>query len=259
MEVLIVDGAESAGRIAADRIAEVVARKPDARIGAATGSSPLGIYSELARLVRGGDLNLARTQWYALDEYVGLPVGHPQGYAAVIARTVTIPLGILPSRVHVPNGGASDVELESERYDAAVSRRGIDVQTLGIGSNGHVGFNEPGSSFGSRTRVKRLTGQTRADNARFFDGIDAVPTHCITQGLGTIMDADQLILVALGEQKAAAIAAAVEGPTTSMVPASVLQFHRRATVIVDEAAASGLALADYYREAATDLRSPLPR
>jgi glucosamine-6-phosphate deaminase len=249
VEVLIVDDAEAAGRIGADRIASAVARKPPATIGVATGSSPLGVYASLAARSHSGSLDLSRVEWFALDEYVGLPVGHPESYAAVVERTVTAPLGLDPRRVHVPDGAAGDLEAECESYDAALASRGVDIQILGIGSNGHIGFNEPGSSFASRTRVKRLAQQTRADNARFFPTQDDVPTHCITQGLGTIMDADHLLLVALGEQKAEAIAAAVEGPATSMVPASVLQFHRRATVILDEAAASRLRLVDYYRGA----------
>ncbi|MCL2465117.1 MAG: glucosamine-6-phosphate deaminase, partial [Micrococcales bacterium] len=151
--------------------------------------------------------------------------------------------------VHVPNGALDGLETAGQRYDAAiVAAGGVDVQILGIGANGHIGFNEPTSSLNSRTRVKTLTPQTRADNTRFFDSEDEVPRHCITQGIGTIMEARALVLVANGAHKAAAIAAMVEGPVTSWCPASVLQMHPRATVIIDEAAAGRLQLADYYKQ-----------
>lgn len=248
MEIVILPDAAEVGRVAASKIAQTVASKPDAVIGLATGSSPLAIYAELARRVREDGLHFGRARGFALDEYVGIRADHPESYAQVIRREVVEPLGMDPSRVHVPDGRAADIEAACARYESDIrAAGGIDIQILGIGSNGHIGFNEPTSSFASRTRIKTLAPQTRADNARFFATADEVPTHCVTQGLGTIMDAREVVLVAQGEQKAAAIAAAVEGPVTSMVPASLLQFHRRATVIVDEAAASRLALADYYR------------
>ena len=148
----------------------------------------------------------------------------------------------------MPDGRADDIEAACAEYEAAIrDAGGIDLQILGIGANGHVGFNEPTSSFASRTRIKTLAPQTRADNARFFDDPDEVPTHCLTQGLGTIMAARELLLVAQGESKAAAIAGAVEGPVSSMCPGSILQFHQHATVIIDDAAAGELTLTDYYR------------
>jgi glucosamine-6-phosphate deaminase len=151
--------------------------------------------------------------------------------------------------VHTPDGTAADLEAACVDYERRIREAGgVDVQLLGIGTNGHIGFNEPTSSFASRTRIKTLAPRTRQDNARFFDGdLDAVPLHCITQGLGTILDARQLLLVAQGESKAAAVAAAVEGPLSAMVPASALQLHRSAVVLLDEAAASQLTLSDYYR------------
>lgn len=148
-----------------------------------------------------------------------------------------------------PDGFAEDLEAAGPAYEAAIrAAGGVDVQLLGVGSNGHVGFNEPTSSLNSRTRIKTLAERTRLDNARFFPSLDDVPQHCMTQGLGTIMDARQIVLVAQGEAKAHAIAAVVEGPVTAMYPGSVLQLHPRATIIVDPAAASELTLADYYRE-----------
>jgi glucosamine-6-phosphate deaminase len=183
-----------------------------------------------------------------LDEYVGLPQGHPESYTEVIRRTVTEPLGLDPARVHVPGGWAADLVGAGEAYEQAIAAAGgIDVQILGIGQNGHVGFNEPGSSLGSRTRSKVLTSTTRSDNARFFESLEQVPIRCMTQGLGTIMDARRTVLVAQGESKAHAVAAMVEGPVTAMVPASVLQAHPHATVVIDEAAAAELQMSEYYR------------
>ena len=248
MEIIIVRDADEVGRVAARKIASVVQRDPEAVLGLATGSSPTGIYASLAARVEAGELDFGRASGFALDEYVGIPLEHPESYASVIHRDVVVPLGMDASRVRVPDGRASDVEAAVVDYERAIADAGgIDVQILGIGSNGHIGFNEPTSSFASRTRIKTLAPQTRADNARFFDDPSQVPTHCLTQGLGTILDARRVLLVAHGASKAAAVAAAVEGPLTSMCPGSALQLHPDATVVVDEAAASELQLADYYR------------
>ncbi|MFD1722067.1 glucosamine-6-phosphate deaminase [Amnibacterium endophyticum] len=249
MEIVILPDAQAVGRAAAARIAAVVRAKPDAVLGLSTGSSPLGAYAALRERVDSGALDLSRASGFALDEYVGLPAGSEQSYAATIAAEVTGPLRMDPARVRVPDGGAHDLEAACADYERAIrDAGGVDVQLLGIGANGHIGFNEPTSSIASRTRIKTLSERTREDNARFFDGdLEAVPLHCITQGLGTILEARRLVLVAQGEAKAAAVAAAVEGPLTAMVPGSVLQLHPAATVLVDEAAAADLRLADYYR------------
>ncbi len=255
MQVIIVPTPQDVGRTAASRIARIVSDTPEAVLGVATGSSPLGTYSELAAAVERGDLDLSRASAFALDEYVGLAPEHPESYRSVIDRTVTTPLRMQADRVHVPPGSADDLGAACEEYERRIAQVGpVDVQLLGIGSNGHVGFNEPTSSFGSRTRIKTLTSATREANARFFDGLDDVPQHCITQGLGTILDARELLLVAFGAGKADAVAAAVEGPLSSMCPASALQLHRSASVVVDEEAAAGLRLRDYYRE----IREHLP-
>ena len=248
MEVVLLPDAAAVGRLAAAKVAAAVRRRPDAVLGLATGSSPAGIYAELARQVAAGELDLSGVSCFALDEYVGLPEDHPQSYASVLRRTVVEPLRLDPARVHVPDGRAADLEAAAREYEAAIAAAGgIDVQILGVGANGHIGFNEPTSSFASRTRIKTLAPRTRADNARFFASPEEVPTHCLTQGLGTILDARRLVLVAQGEAKAAAVAAAVEGPLSSICPASALQLHPRASVVVDEAAASRLRLTDYYR------------
>lgn len=247
MEVVIVGSAEAVGDAAARAVAEHVADNPTTVLGLATGSSPLPLYRALAERVAAG-LDVSRVSGFALDEYVGLPGEHPASYHSVVAQEVIGPLGLNPESVFVPNGLADDLPAACEEYERAIAAAGgVDVQILGIGSDGHIGFNEPTSSLVSRTRIKTLTEQTRRDNARFFASLDEVPRHCVTQGLGTILDAKHLLLVAAGPGKAAAVAAAVEGPLSAMCPASVIQLHRHATVVVDEAAAAQLTLADYYR------------
>ncbi len=246
-EVIIVDSAETAGRLVSDHIAEHLQITPEFVLGVATGSTPVPVYRALAqRKAREVDFSAAFA--FALDEYVGLPEGHPQSYRAVIDREVTQPLGFDPTRVNVPDGRAEGIETAGERYEAALrASGGVNLQLLGIGTTGHIGFNEPGSSFGSLTRVKTLTEQTRADNARFFESLDEVPIHCVTQGLGTILRAHHLVLLAFGRGKAEAVAGAVEGPVTASMPGSAIQLHSHVTVVVDEAAASRLKHADYYR------------
>ena len=248
MQIVIAGSPAEVGRLAAGKISRLVRRQPDAVLGLATGSSPLAIYAELARQVRERGLDCTAVRAFALDEYVGLPAEHPESYHSVIRRQVVEPLKLDPAAVHVPDGTAADVDAACAAYERLITETGgIDIQILGIGANGHIGFNEPTSSFASRTRIKTLAPRTRADNARFFDTLQEVPTHCLTQGLGTILDARRLVLVAQGEAKATAVAAMVEGPVTSMCPGSALQLHPDATVIVDEPAASRLALTDYYR------------
>jgi glucosamine-6-phosphate deaminase len=244
-EIIVVETQAAAGELAADVILELIAGKPDAVLGLATGSTPLALY----RAIAARKADLSRVRGFALDEYVGLPPGHPESYRAVITREVVEPLGLTPELVRVP-ADRGPIETAGERYEEdIIAAGGVDLQILGIGTDGHIGFNEPGSSFASLTRVKTLTPQTRADNARFFASIDEVPVNCITQGLGTIHRAKHLVLLAFGEGKADAIAAAVEGPVTASAPASAIQLHSHVTVIVDEAAASRLANLDYYRYA----------
>jgi len=245
-EVVIVENAAAAGSLVADEIAALIRRRPDAVLGLATGSTPLPVYEALRIRLAGRDLSGVRG--FALDEYVGIDPAHPESYRSVITREVVEPLGLNPDLIRVPNGATAGIESAGADYDAAIAAAGgIDLQILGIGTDGHIGFNEPGSSFASRTRVKTLTAQTREDNARFFDSIDDVPMHCITQGLGTILEARHLVLLAFGEGKAEAVAGAAEGPISALLPGSAIQLHPHATVVVDEAAASRLKLADYYR------------
>lgn len=245
-EVVIVEDAASAGALVADEIVRLVRANPDAVLGLATGSTPLPVYEALRSRLAGVDLS--RVRGFALDEYVGIDPAHPESYRSVITREVVEPLGLDPRRIHVPDGSLEGIEHAGEDYERAITEAGgVDLQILGIGTDGHIGFNEPGSSFASLTRVKTLTEQTREDNARFFDSVDDVPRHCITQGLGTILRARHLVLLAFGESKAEAVAGAVEGPLTASLPGSAIQLHPHATVVIDEAAAAHLANADYYR------------
>jgi glucosamine-6-phosphate deaminase len=249
MEVVIVPDSTAAGRLVGEAIASLVGRRPNCVLGLATGSSPLAVYRDVARRVADGSLSLVHCRAFLLDEYVGLAADHPQSYRSFIGREFEQHVDISPDAVRGPEGADADVEATCAAYEAEiVAAGGIDLQLLGIGTDGHVGFNEPVSSLASRTRLKTLTEQTRLDNARFFASLNDVPRHVVTQGIGTILEARHLVLLAFGEAKAAAVAAAVEGPLTAMVPASALQLHRHATVVIDEAAASLLSLSDYYRE-----------
>jgi glucosamine-6-phosphate deaminase len=250
MEVVVTASADQAGALAADAIEALVRLKPRAVLGTATGSSPLPIYTELVRRHRDGTgPAYDGVQTFNLDEYVGLPAGHEQTYLATIHRELTDGLGLARDRVHGPDPAAEGIATAGARYERLIADAGgVDLQLLGIGSDGHLAFNEPGSSLASRTRIKTLTRRTREDNARFFGSVDEVPVHVLTQGLGTILEARHLILIATGTGKAEAIAAAVEGPLSASCPASVLQLHPHATVVLDEAAAAGLRRAGYYRE-----------
>lgn len=245
MEVVILNSGKALGKLAADAIQALLGRTPDAVLGLATGSSPLPVYDELA--ARQG-LDFSWASAFALDEYVGLPEGHPESYREVIRREFTSRVNIRPENVHTPDGAAADIPSACAAYEEAIAAAGgVDLQLLGAGTDGHLAFNEPGSSLSSRTRIKSLIEQTRRDNARFFDGLAEVPRHVITQGLGTIMDARHVVLLATGARKAQAVRDLVEGPVSAICPASVLQFHRHATILLDEAAASALKLADFYR------------
>lgn len=249
MEVVICPDPGEVARLAASKVARVAkAVGPSVVLGVATGSSPVALYENLAAKVAAGELDLSQASAFALDEYIGLPKGHPESYEVVIRRTVTEPLQLDPARVHTPDGFAADIDAAAKAYEQAiVDAGGIDIQIVGVGANGHIGFNEPSSSLASRTRIKTLADRTREDNARFFASLDEVPRHCLTQGLGTIMDAREVLLIAQGEGKADAIASVVEGPITAMVPGSVLQMHPKVTLVIDEAAASKLTMLDFYR------------
>lgn len=248
MQVIVCDSPEEVGSRAAD-IVEARVRRGPAVLGLATGSSPAGTYTELIRRHRESGLSFQRTTAFTLDEYAGLPLDHEQSYYSTIRREFVDHVDLPLTQLLTPHGDAPDLPAEAARYDAAIrDAGGVDVQILGIGANGHIGFNEPTSSLNSRTRVKTLAGLTRSDNARFFPGGE-VPQLCLTQGLGTIGESRQAVLVALGRNKSAAVRAMVEGPVSAFCPASVLQLHPHAAVVLDREAASELQLIDYYLRA----------
>lgn len=247
MKVYISNNTEALAVIAAEAIASVIERTPKPVLGVATGSSPLPIYRELSRRV-GDGYEMSSATAFALDEYVGIPTDHPQSYLQVIRREVQIPLGLKADRVFVPDGRAADLSQACADYEKAITEAGgIDLQILGIGSDGHIGFNEPSSSLASRTRAVALMEETRNDNARFFDGLDQVPMRCLTQGIGTILEAGEIVLMAQGASKAKAVASMVEGPISASCPASALQLHPEVIVLLDEDAAAGLRFTAYYR------------
>ena len=249
MEVVIARP-EQLANLAADIVEALLRARPVAVIGVATGSSPLAVYGELVRRHREEGLSFALARAFMLDEYVGLPADHPERYRNVVDAQFASQVDFAPGAVQGPDGLSDDIPGACLAYEQAIEQSGgVDLQILGIGTDGHIGFNEPGSSLASRTRIKTLTRQTRQDNARFFGGeLAAVPSHCLTQGLGTIMAARHLVLLATGRGKAEAVHQLAEGPVSAMWPATILQHHPHVTVLVDAAAASRLQLADYYRE-----------
>jgi len=248
MEIVIKETYEEMSQLAAQLIAEIIRRKPRAVIGLATGSTPLGTYRELIKMHREEGLDFSQVVSFNLDEYVGLPKDNEQSYHYFMWENLFKHINIVPANVHIPDGMAADLKEACDTFEIEIDDHGgIDVQWLGIGHNGHIAFNEPGSSLGSRTRIKTLTEKTRQDNARFFDSIDKVPKYCVTMGIGTILEARKLVLLANGENKAEAIQATLEGPITVSVPASAIQLHPDVTVIMDRAAASKLTR-EYHTE-----------
>lgn len=244
MEIIIQPTAEAATDIAARLMGRLLREKPNAVLGLATGSTPQPLYRKLVQM----KLDWRRVTCFNLDEYVGLSPAHPASYHSFMRENLFQHVNIPEKNVHIPDGMAGDVPAFCERYEKQIRAAGeIDLQLLGIGSEGHIGFNEPTSSLTSRTRIKTLTERTRKDNARYFGGEAQAPHHVITMGIGTIMEARHCLLLAFGKKKAHAIAGAVEGPITAMNPASALQLHPHVTVCLDEAAASGLKLKRYYR------------
>jgi len=248
MEIIIQPDQEHASRLAACVVAALVRRKPDAVLGLATGSTPLGLYRELVRFHREEGLDFSRVTTFNLDEYVGLGPDHPASYHMFMFEHLFKRLNIPRENIHIPDGLASDIPAHCAAYEQAIrDAGGIDMQVLGIGTDGHLGFNEPTSSLASRTRIKTLTPQTRADNAPFFRPGEDVPHHVITMGIGTIMESREALFLAFGDRKAQAVSEMVEGPVTAYMPASALQAHPACKVFIDEPAARRLKKADYYR------------
>jgi glucosamine-6-phosphate deaminase len=248
MEVIIESDLEKASEIAARLVIRQMREKPDSVLGLATGRTPLPLYGMLVRAHRAHGLDFSSVTTFNLDEYVGLPPDHPASYHCFMEANLFAHVNLQHARCHIPDGLAQDIPAHCETYEKAIREcGGIDLQVLGLGSDGHLGFNEPGSSLASRTRIKTLTEQTRQDNQHFFFDGRQVPYHVITMGLGTIMDSRLCLLLAFGKDKAEAVRRTVEGPVTASTPGSILQFHPCAKVILDEEAAAELGRADYYR------------
>lgn len=249
MRVIVEPDLASVSRAGAEIVADLIRRKPTCVLGLATGSTPLGLYTELIRLHHDEQLDFSRIVTFNLDEYVGLGPTHPQSYRFFMQQHLFNHINIDVRNTHVPDGRALDFEAHCERYERMIQDEGgIDLQILGIGSDGHIAFNEPGSSLGSRTRLKTLTPETVRDNARFFGSEAEVPRLAITMGIGTILESRKCLLLACGEHKAKAIRDTVEGPVTAQVTASALQLHREVVAIVDEEAGRLLERREYYRE-----------
>ncbi len=237
--IICKDAAEVAAR-AADIMQSVVIANPTAVLGLATGSTPLGLYRNLIENRSRDNVDYSRVTTVNLDEYKGLPADNDQSYAYFMRHNLFDGLGIRPSQTHIENGLAEDAAAECARYDALLDATPRDIQLLGIGSNGHIAFNEPGTDFGSTTHVVALKESTIRDNARFFASMDDVPREAFTMGLKHIMQAKQVLILATGEGKADAVCGMAKGPVTAALPASILQLHPACTVIVDEAAAGRL-------------------
>ncbi len=239
MRVIRTKDAKVAGRNTANIISAQVILKPDCVLGLATGSSPIGAYQQLIEWYNKGDIDFSQVRAVNLDEYVGLPADHPQSYAWFMRHNFFDHINIGPKNTNIPNGMEPDAQKECSRYDAIIEKLGgVDLQLLGIGPNGHIGFNEPSDAFVKGTHCVDLTEATIEANARFFDSEDEVPRRAYTMGILGIVQAKRVVMIATGANKAKAIHDAFCGPVTPKVPASILQLHPDFTLVADEAALS---------------------
>ncbi len=247
MEIIIRESYDEMSRAAGHSVARLLNSKPNAVLGLATGSTPLALYKELVRLHHDEGLDFSQVTTFNLDEYVGLRRDDPQSYHFFMHENLFRHINIPEQNTYIPSGTTDNYEAFCQWYETRIEEcGGIDLQILGIGSDGHIAFNEPSSSLGSRTRIKTLAIQTIDDNARFFDQPEDVPIYAITMGVGTILEARRIMLLASGANKADAIAAAIEGPVTSMITASALQLHRDTICYLDRPAAGSLQMTEYY-------------
>ncbi len=248
MEIVLTNTPEEAADLVAGIILGRLGEKPDLVLGLATGSTPIGVYRRLVEAYRRGEADFFQVRTFNLDEYLDLPVEHPQSYRSFMWRHLFDHINIPRENVRFPPSEGATLLRRCEDYDRAIAGAGgIDIQVLGIGTNGHIGFNEPTSSLRSRTRIKTLTEKTLSDNSRFYKEGENQPALAVTMGIGTILDARQILLQAFGSKKAEAVRAAVEGPVSSICPGSALQLHPRATLFLDPEASSLLRLREYYR------------
>ncbi|MCB9946097.1 MAG: glucosamine-6-phosphate deaminase [Geminicoccaceae bacterium] len=262
MKVLIFPTRAEAETCMAAELLRTVSGQPDAVLGLATGGTMDRVYERLVSMALAQKTDFSRVRSFNLDEYWGIDADHPASYAHYMRTRLFAPLHMDAQLTCLPNGKAADPDEEARRYEASIAAAGgIDLQILGIGRNGHIGFNEPTSSLGSRTRIKTLTASTREANRCYFAEDETVPAFALTMGIGTILEARYCMLLATGTGKAQAVAAAVEGPLSAACPASVLQLHPRATILLDPDAASTLQLRDYYElvhPAGSEAIVPLP-
>jgi len=248
MEVIITSGYDEICEKAARIIQQEWQKKNNLVLGLATGETPLGVYKKIIEMNQRKEIDFSNTIAFSLDEYLGLEEDHPQSFAFYMKENFFKHINIKMKNIFRLEGKPSDIETHCQEYEEKIkSYGGIDIQILGIGRNGHIGFNEPGSSLSSRTRVKTLAEETIRDNARFFTDEQEVPRFCLTMGIGTVMEARMIILLASGKNKSEAIFQSVEGAITASVPASALQLHSRVKILVDEEAASLLTNKDYYK------------
>jgi glucosamine-6-phosphate deaminase len=239
LRVAVIDDSQEYAQFAADCVCRVLQAKPTAVLGLATGSSPIGLYKELIARYKSGRIDFSQVRTFNLDEYVGLPPEHPQSYRYFMEENLFRHVNVKPENIHIPSGTNTDLSKEAENYAQLLATYGpVDLQVLGLGGNGHIGFNEPGTPFSSRTHVVQLAESTIEANSRFFTSKEQVPRQAVTMGVADIMAAREIMLLASGEQKEQAIKAALEGEVTPQVPASVLQTHNNVTVILDPAAAA---------------------
>lgn len=248
MKVVILKDEQQVASYGAQIIRQQLADKPRSVLGLATGSTPLALYQLLIEQCARREISFRETTTFNLDEYLGLSGDHPQSYRFFMNKNLFDHIDIGPTNTHVPNGAAADPRAAASDYEKKITAAGgIDLQLLGIGRNGHIGFNEPSSSLGSRTRLKTLTARTIADNARFFQNAEFQPHLSITMGIGTILDAINVVLLATGQAKAAAVKNTIEGPVSASCPASALQLHPSMTIVVDEAAAASLDDPEFFK------------
>ncbi|MHA6534612.1 glucosamine-6-phosphate deaminase [Paenibacillus sp. BAC0078] len=241
MNILKFKNDEDFAQTGANLIVSLLQSNPKAVLGLATGSSPIGVYAKLVEMHRKGIVSFAKASSFNLDEYVGLPGDHPQSYRSFMNKQLFNHIDIDLAKTHIPNGNAADLDAECIAYDKLLEEDGpVDLQLLGIGSNGHIGFNEPDASLSSGTHVVDLLQETLDANARFFDSQEDVPRKAVTMGIGGILKARQIVLLVRGEEKAEAVKNALEGPITTQCPASLLQSHPNVVVLLDEGAAKWL-------------------
>lgn len=241
MQIIILENYEEVSKAAFEVMHEIVTTKENAVLGLATGSSPIGLYKNMIEDHKTTGTSYANIQTFNLDEYVGLPKNHRESYYTFMHENLFKGIDVKNENIHIPVGESDDLETQCKAYEDKMSDVHVDVQILGIGGNGHIGFNEPGTPFSSETHIVTLQERTREDNARFFeDDINQVPTLAITMGIATIMKAKKILLVACGEAKAEAIYEMVKGPVSEDMPASILQNHKDVIIICDKAAASKL-------------------